>query len=368
MAGLARGEENQIDKVNWFLFIGDNLTDGYEVSFRIFDITAGLPGAQVFPETIGEYEDVTNAPGRFGVGAYYAYDNAAGAGYTPPLTANIGTHRIEWRWKSAEEDPYRSGYEDFEVLIQSEEIPTDTYCTLADLRYAGLPDPPFSDAEIWSQIEIWQSFLDRACRQWFNPRELTIEFDGNDSDTIHFGVPIISIEYLRINENPTDLDTTYYKVYSDRNFLIDRQNPRIKLIPNQRRDIFTAPSANRGLVFRKGRKNQIVKGIFGYTEADGSTPKLIKRALIKLVIEKLMAPVYSPPGSAPPGGTVPPILGGIIEEWTDGHKTKYQAPGGDTKPVAPGLKGITSDTEILQIIKMYKGPLGIATPSNFSYR
>jgi len=366
MAGLARGEENQPSKINWFILVSGVNTDAFEIGFRIFDIVGGLPGTQVFP--VAGYEDVTNAPGKFGVGSYYAYDNGAGTGYTPELTASVGTHRIEWRWKISAGAAYQAGHEDFEVLVESAGGSTDTYCSILDIRNEGLTDPPYSDAQILSYIEIWQSFLDRACRQWFNPRTMIIEFDGTDSDAIHFGVPIITIEYLQINERGVDLEVEYYKVYSDRNMFQDRQNPRIKLVNNRdRRDIFTAPMGGR-LIFKKGRKNQIVKGTFGYVEADSSTPKLIKRALTKLVIEKLTAPIYVPPGEVGGGSATPPILGNLLEEWTDGHRMKYTAPGGDTKPVAAGFRGITNDPEILMIIKLFKAPIGIATPANFSHK
>lgn len=367
MPALARGQANEPSIVNWFLTVSGVSTDGFEVGFRIFDIVGGLPGTQVFPVTPGEYEDVTDAPGKFGVGSYYAYDNGAGTGYTPLLTASVGTHRIEWRWKISAGAAYQAGYEDFEVLVESAGGSTDTYCSVLDIRNEGLTDPPYDDAQVLAYIEIWQSFLDRACRQWFNPRTMVIEFDGTDSDAIHFGVPIIAIEYLQINERGVDLEVEYYKVYSDRQTYQDRQNPRIKLVNNRNnRDIFTASYGNQ--IFKKGRKNQIVKGTFGYTEADNTTPKLIKRALTKLVIEKLTTPVYLPPGTIAGGSATPPILGNLLEEWTDSHRMKYTAPGGDKKPTAAGFSGITNDPEILAIIKMFKAPMGIATPANFSYR
>jgi hypothetical protein len=95
-------------------------------------------------------------------------------------------------------------------------------------------------------------------------------------------------------------------------------------------------------------------------EEDGSAPALIKRALIKLVIEKLRAPIIPSPVSAT---IIPPLVAGLIsEEWTDGHKIKYALPG-EVRTVSPGLSGITSDPEILMILKLYKAPIGVATPN-----
>jgi hypothetical protein len=363
MPALARGQENNQSILNWFITINGVLTDAYQVEYRIFDITTGLPGVQVFPSTSGTYENATNSPAKFSTGSYYAYDRTALRGYTPSVVASVGTHRIEWRWKISAAAPFQAGQEDFEVIVQSAGGSVDTYVSIADVRAEGLTnETDFPDEKILSYIETWQAFLERACRQWFVPKSLILEIDGTDSDTIHFGVPIISIDWIKINNSYCELSKLLYKVYDDKIMNIDRQNPRIKLVnTTDRSDIFTAPLDGRALIFRKGRKNQIVKGLFGYVESDGSVPKLIKRALLKLVVEKLAKPMtgYS-------SVFVPPILGSIASETTDEHSITYlQA---TKRPVGNGLSGITTDQEILTIIKMYRAPIGVATPANPSYR
>lgn len=366
MPALARGQENTTGIINWFITVAGTLTDAYIVEFRIFDITGGLPGTQVFPAVPGTYEDVTNAPGKFSTGAYYAYDNGAGKGYTPPLAEPLGTHRIEWRWKISAAAPYQAGMEDFEVLVQSGGSTSDTYITIQDVRDEGLSAADYPDDRVLAYIETWQAFLDRACRQWFVPKAIILEADGTDSDTIHTGVPIIAIDYVKLNGDTAELNTDYYKVYNSIVYPDDRRNPRIKLVMEENRSIYTQPLTDGQLKFRKGRKNQIISGTFGFVEEDGSTPKLIKRALLKLVIEKLTSNLYSSTGSSLPAGP-PPLLGPILEERTDGHQKKYAQPGGALKPRAPGLTGITNDQEILDIIRLYKAPVGIATPANPSF-
>lgn len=369
MPALSRGQENTTSILNWFITVNSVPTDAYEVSYRIFDIASGLPGTQIFPTAAGTYEDVTNAPGKFGVGSYYAYDNTEAEGWTPELTATVGTHRIEWRWKITAASPYQAWYEDFEILVQSAGSSTDTYISISDVRDEGLLEADYSDAKVLSYIETWQSFLERACRQWFLPRSMTFLIDGTDSDALHFGVPIIDISYVKINGSTDELDTSLYKVYNRRDDFKDRWNPRIKLVNSvYRTDIYTSPDTGRRLIFRKGRQNQEVSGTFGFVEGTNkTTPHLIKRALLKLVIEKLTAPLYVAPGSTGGGGSSS-ILGNILEEVTDGHRIKYSQAGGGTKPGAIGLRGITEDPEILQIIKLYRAPLGIATPANPSFR
>lgn len=363
MPALARGQENTPSIVNWFTTVNGTLTDMFELGFQIFDITGGLPGTQIFPAVLGTWENITTGPGHYSVGHYFAYDNAAVKGWTPGLAEPIGTHRVKWRWKVSGAAPYQEGQEDFEVLVESAGGTADTYCSVADIRAEGITVGQASDAVVLAQIEIWQSFLDRACRQWFNPRSLIVQLDGDGSDALHLGIPIVSIDYLKLNGDTEALNTDYYRVYSGRTYPDDRTNPRIKLVgPSDGRDIYTAPLWNGRMRFRKGRKNQEVKGIFGYTEADGSTPKLIKRALTKLACEKLLAPIVPPAGT----GVSPPILGSILSETTDGHTIQY----GDTVDMGSrkfGLSGITSDPEILDIIKLYRGPFLIAAPANWDY-
>jgi hypothetical protein len=239
-----------------------------------------------------------------------------------------------------------------------------------DIRAQGLTDPPYNDAKIGSAIALWQSFLERACKQWFYPKELELLVDGNDSGTLFFGVPIINIDEIRINNCTTALDTSLYKVYNAAFYPHDRQNPRISLVDQfgEQRDIFTAPDRRGRRLFRRGRQNQYIKGTFGCVESDGtSAPPLIKWALTKLVIEKLTSPPYVDPEAS--DTSVPSILHGIVvEEWTDGHKIKYAQSGGELAKRQPGLAGITDDQEILNIIKLFRAPIGLATPADPSFR
>jgi hypothetical protein len=244
-----------------------------------------------------------------------------------------------------------------------------SYVTVQDVRDAGLTDAvAFPDATVLSSISIWQALIDRACRQWFEPKALTIKADGTDSDTLHFGIPIISVEYVKLNNNSNELDTNLYRVYNSISMPDDRRNPRIKLVKSDDyRDIYTAPGGFGDLRFRKGRQNQEIKGSFGFVEEDGSVPLLIQRALIKLVIEKLTKPIYvSDPVSTPT--PPPPIIGSIQEEWTDGHKIKYGQSGAEVSKRSPYLTGITDDQEIIEIIKLYRAPIGCATPAHSSYK
>lgn len=370
MVAISRGQENTTDRLNFFVTVNGVLTDVFEMGYRILDITGGLPGTQVFPVTGSPptFEDVTTGAGHFNVGSYYAFDNGAAVGWTPGLAEPLGTHRTEWRWKTFAASAFQLGCEDFEVLSESAGSSVDTYCSLQDIRDEGITAAMADDTKVLNTIAVCQEFIDRACRQFFIPKQLVLGLDGTDSDTMHFGIPIIQIDSIKLNNSTSALDPTLFRVYNQRVYPDDRRNPRIKLIrADEIRDIFTAPHVFDQLKFRKGRQNQEIIGSFGFVEPDLTTPKLIKRALCKLTILKLQNPLFTDPAVPVTVPPAPPIVGPLIEEETDDHRQKYAQAGGTLAPRRPGLTGITDDQEILDIIALYKAPIGLATPAHWSF-
>jgi hypothetical protein len=368
MPALGRGQASNCTTPTLDIFtrVGGVLTDISELSFQIFEKVSspGVP-VQVYPATLGDRQtvDLSLCPvgGRVSTGRYHA-------DYTVPLGELIGTHEIRWYFKLLPSSPEQQYFEEFEVLGSPVASASDQYISVEDVRAAGLNVDPPSDGDIQAAILTWQQFIDRACRQWFRPIQLEFYVDGTDSDSLHFGVPIISISELRINGSATALEESRYKIYSSAQYPENRGNPRIKLVDSmdQSRDIYTASMRNGRSLFRKGRQNQYISGVFGYVESDGSAPLLIQRALAKLVVEKLARPI----AGLPPAGILPPVVQGILkEEWTDGHRVRYEFPGGPltTRQGGP-LAGITNDPEIQAIIRMYRAPIGIATPANSTYR
>lgn len=348
-----------------YTIIGGVLVDQNEVGFQIWDISDGTPGTQIFPTIGGTWEEMT-VNGKFATGSYFPYDSNTSRGWQVPIDANVGSHRIKWRYKYEVADSYLYSQEDFEVSEMP--APIKTYVNISDIRAAGIDASTISDDnEIFFAILLWQNVLDRCCRQWFLPKTLTVDFDGDNSMTMNLGVPCIEVEYLRINKSSTDLNSELYMVYGNQTDGLQsrRRNPKIALVQNIiqdiNRDIHLAPFHESHLRFVKGYKNQSLRGTFGFVNDDLSPPRAIKRALTKLVIEKLTNPIY--PGDDAPTPAAPSFAGIVVEEKTDGHSLKYGAPSlGKRKS---GLSGITSDPEIQDIIKLYRGPIGIATPSHW---
>ena len=367
MPRIARDQENTYDRINWFTRVLGELTDMYEVGFQVFRIEDGLPGDQIFP--LSGWETVTAGGGHYDTGHYFAYDNAHAHGWTPEAGSEVGTHRIHWRWKQYSSSSYQTGAEDFEVVEQvtgGPDLGYPTYIEVDDVRALGITNPPITDEQIWDAILTWQEALDRSCRQWFHPRSLTFKFDGDDSDTVHFGVPIISVDYLKINDSSEALGADFYKVYN-RSPMGDRRNPKVRLVRSTYlTDRIAASYYQKGSTwFIKGYQNQEIKGKFGFVEEDSSTPRLIKRALLKLVAEKLTNPIYTAAGATPLEPSAMTFAGVVISETTDGHIISYGTPSFKDRRV--GLSGLTQDPEILDIIKLFRAPMGIANTSQWSF-
>lgn len=363
MPALVRGEVSDCSNPKLDVFMKDQygqLINVSELSFQIFDkvTTPGTP-IQIFPLSGRESVNLNPCPvgGRLDTGRYVAT-------YTVPFTIPIGTHEIRWFTKLSATDPEQTFAEEFQVLSEATILPGDYYISVSEVRAAGLNSQPPDDAEIQASICLWQQVLERVTRQWFRPIEIEMYLDGTDSDALHFAIPIISIEELIINNEDSALDTERYRVYNSITYPDDRKNPRIKLIDQwgYKRDIYSSQDRTNRSRFFKGRQNQYVKGVFGYVEADGSTPLLIKQAMLRLVIKDLSTPLVEDPESdiLPP----PLVTGNVSEEWTDGHKIKYQISGGELKPRAPGLAGLIDDPFVQRVITLYKAPIGMATPPN----
>jgi hypothetical protein len=364
MPAMIRGEVSDGANPKLDVFMkdsSDTRVNVAELSFQVFEkVTNPSVPVQIYPASGRQTVDLNVYPtgDRLDVGRYVAE-------YEVPVDALIGTHEIRWFTRYSPSSPEQSYTEEFEVLSDAPLGVDDMYVSVADVRAAGLSVNPPDDPTIFSSILLWQQVLERVTRQWFRAIECEFYLDGTDSDTLHLPVPIISISEVRLNTDTTALDSKRYRVYAGRRLPDDRKNPRIKLVDNfdgYGRDIYTASDRTSRSRFFHGRQNQFVKGVFGYVEPDGSTPALIKRAMLKLVVSDLSNPIVPGAGS---GLTPPPITAGLVrEEVTDGHSIKYDVAGGDLKARAPGLSGLINDPEVQMIVKLYKAPIGMATPPN----
>jgi hypothetical protein len=217
------------------------------------------------------------------------------------------------------------------------------YTNLCEVRDAGISEDIAADFKINMLIDLWCKFIDKYCDRWFESRALDIKTDGNDSKYLHLNIPIITLSSLYINESISPASNTDYIVYNNRNqFRDDRNNPKIVY--------------NNG-IFKAGSQNQRLVGTFGYVEEDGATPKAIRYAALKLVIEKIMNPIILTPEFESLTVSLNTQSGTITEEITDEHSQKYKTI--QVKPRMQGISGVIKDFEVLDILNTYRNSFQI---------
>jgi hypothetical protein len=276
-----------------FTQVGGLLIDVAQLEFQIFDVSdAGKRQnpVQVFPSALGARTQVnltTLCPGghKLSTGHFVAE-------WTPPNDEAIGTHEVRWYFRLTSSSPEQTFKEEFEVLPEASGFSVHGYALVSDFRNEGISVSQVTDSRLQLLIAAASQYVERMTARFFEPRAQTISLDGTGSKTLALGQPIIGIESVAIDSSSysvADLhfDASLYRVYNrhltQRLFIPDdRDNPKLE---------FFSFGGNQGLVWPKGTQNVTVRGVFGYTEPDGSltgrTPTLIRHVTKLLVMREL---------------------------------------------------------------------------------
>ena len=303
MPALARGQASDCSNPTLDIFTQVNgvLTDVANLEYQVFDVSDAakqLSPIQVFPATLGQRAqvDVTNlcpAGNKLSTGHFVAE-------YTPPVSEALGTHELRWFFKLTASSPEQTFKEEFEVLSEVVGTGQVAYCPLQDLRDEGFTTSQVTDARLVTLIELASRYIDSVTERFFEPRQQTLELDGRDVPDLLLGEPIIAVEQIEVLDQGIGgvaisgpVDPSSYRVYN-RHLTQrlakpdDRDNPKISFV---RGDSGPRPLLGRGFFFPQGVQNIRVKGLFGYTEADGSptgrTPLLIREVCKRLVARDL---------------------------------------------------------------------------------
>lgn len=220
--------------------------------------------------------------------------------------------------------------------------------TIQDVRDEGVTVEIASDDLITAHIDTWEAAFSDQCEQWFEERSGTLFVDGDNTPSTFLQIPIITIDSITDVVNSTVLSVSDYAVYNGRTMLQDdRRNPRIIL--------------NTGLFYSGNRRWQIV-GTFGYTEADGRAPAQVRRAMLMLIIEKLLNPIVETVG-IPPAVVVSRPEGQTTFERTDDHEIRFANL--EKQRSNYTNSGLTSNRFILETISKFRAPMGIRAPMEF---
>jgi len=144
------------------------------------------------------------------------------------------------------------------------------YATVTELRNEGVTEAQASDARLERLIDEASRLIDRATGWFFEPRPMTLLLDGRGTPSVEPPVPPIRLDQVLVGG--TELASEDYVLIG------------VPVQPG-----FDAPRLSlRSGRFPKGYANIEARGLWGYTEDDGSaegrTPLEIRRATILLVL------------------------------------------------------------------------------------
>ncbi len=203
-------------------------------------------------------------------------------------------------------------------------------------------DVPKSRGE--ALVRLSMARVDRETGQFFNKRSGIFQFEGNNSPILFLNVPIIEIRSLKINSTEQELIegklNDFLALKGRTEPQDDRWNPRIKL--NTRTDnIFSGAFTNR--VFLKDTFTEI-DGDFGFLEADGSTPLLIKEATLIDVIDSVENPEAQAAGE--------PTTGSLKRLKVDLHEQEFFEPKGQSQ-----VFQASTNERFNRIMSQYRRPI-----------
>lgn len=264
------------------------LFDVYSASVEI--VTQS--GASVLAKTA---LDVVSS--RLGLGRYAAT-------WAPGAVA-VGQFIVRWYFKRTSSASEETFSQEFELTA----TPYDgrAYCSVYDLRAEGLTTQMADDTKVKSWIVRAGRFVEQLTGQVFVPVYKTLELDGRGSRALLLGEPVVAIESIEIDyftvsgSNTLSAPGETLKVFNRHLFGLiepdDRRNPKLEFVHgsdlggvNFQEETNSGYSLSQ-LIWPRGVRNIRLRGIFGYTEADGShtgqTPSLIREAT-KMLVVKMM--------------------------------------------------------------------------------
>lgn len=221
--------------------------------------------------------------------------------WTVPANQAIGRHLIRWFSTLVEDGPEVEWFEHFDVMGTTVGLPSRAlYATISDVRAEGVGDS-IPDRRILEILARACDRLDEWTGRVFWPIWKQVAVDGSDQRILVFGEPIIALEQVLLTDGVTSVEPGAFTVYNRHltGMVVpdDRENPRIEYRSDwwSRRltgNTYGYPSM---LIDAQwgGRSSQAiqVKGVFGYTEPDGSpaggVPSLAREVVVLMTLREL---------------------------------------------------------------------------------
>lgn len=326
------------------------MVDPFSLSYAIFDVSTSarrIAPLQVFPLSGFQPVDLADAPAgdRLGKGRFLLRFAASGS-------AALGLYEVRTLERLTAASPEVARRGTFHVTL----APVGPgYCTVDDLRAEGVGPEVADDLRLLEAIETAGRQIEAWTGNVFEPRYMELALAGRGSFVLLLDLPIVAIESVKIQNDfvPFDLapDETVVTVFNRhlRQRLLapdDRQNPKIELgsrFGPYSRVYESGPRTNDGSIFPRGRQNVLVRGVFGYTEPDGSstgrTPAEIRRCAMRLALRE-----------------VPALTSGDAEDAAQRGRIRSESTDGQSYSIGElaGYEVITGDSEIDRVLVHYR--------------
>ena len=340
-------------------FFNGVLKDVASLEYVIYDVSTlenlGDP-QQIFPVAGRQAVDLTDCSiggDRLSQGRYVAQ-------HTVDANANPGDYLIKWFQKRELTDTEQEFSEPFIVIPSDEPVLKASYCSISELREMGYDECTVSSLALAKAAMRATAVINKITKRTFGAVYKTLSLDGTGSDGLLFNEAIVAVETVTAN-NTVEYDPDTLVVYNrhiSENLLSpdDRNAPEISFRRGEYYQYYTNTSLDYYCPrrFPVGAQNIKVKGVFGYTEANGSSaggvPSDIRKVCAMLVRREL------------------PLIGTgqrqfinqefrITLERTRHQTVEYASPTGVAQTMVFGL--LTGDPEIDSILVAYMRPMGI---------
>lgn len=289
-------------------------TPATALSWRILDISTptkeATPVQLVAPVTVDLVNDVVPFDLVNTAAGFYA------ARWTVPSDLPVGRYAIEWTYAltipvsivttqfTTEAPPHGVVRKVFEVAAVPPGVRGPSYSLIADARdYLGI-DPSVTDVQLQKLIIRASRFVERVTGRVFVPRFAVRRVGGNSARKLPMHEPIVSVSSVGIDTQPTQtgdlgVELDLLRIYNRHlEGLVDpddREAPLLEFVHSDDlygiRFVPFRGISLRSLAWPIGVQNVHVRGVFGYTEADGSpwgqTPELIQHVTRLLVARDL---------------------------------------------------------------------------------
>jgi hypothetical protein len=334
------------------------LVDANSVRFRIFDPA----GDRKFPRS--GWQDVTNNSGRLGTGRYWAYNTAKDRPWIVPTDATEGTWKVEWRFQETSSSTEQIFFQKFDVVAAFDSTANTgfqglgyrSYLSPRRVRTEGLLAADLSDVRLEELIVDAQDYIERETRQYFRPVFQTMQLDGAHNDKIHLDIPVIAISNVFLND---DFSSAIGREKIAVAFARTDLQHRFQTKPDPRRNPWIGFRAEVGFFegqlitgttrFTSGRRNQRIEGIFGFLESDGTVPRLLENAMLRLVYNTSIVLDPEPAGFV--GG------GALTRLAVDRHEERF------TENKTLNLRSLLATSkEVEEILHRYKAPIKLSAP------